>query len=93
MGKEKKRSNGFDGAGWFERQVHLRTRAALNDQGIIASSHSREYKTEYARQLLLFRAERAEFKRRKHEKHLARMAKKTLAGHTCIQQKCGRVSR
>ena len=74
--EEKIKQSGFNGAAWFERQVRMRTRIALNDRGIVASPHSREYQTEYAQQLRLFRAERAEVKRRKHEKCLARLAKK-----------------
>ena len=66
----------FDGARWFEQQVQRRTRAALTERGSTASAHSREYKTEYARQLKLFRAERKEIKRRKAEKHAALRAKK-----------------
>lgn len=77
--EEKTKQSGFNGAAWFEQQVCKRTRAALNDRGINASSHSREYQTEYARQMRLFRAERAEVKRRKHEKYLARMARKMAA--------------
>ncbi len=53
----------FDDKAWFDRQVHSRTRAALD-----------------ARQLELFRAERAEVKRRKQEKYLARLEKKMTAG-------------
>ena len=76
--EKKGKQNGFNGAAWFDRQVHCRTRAALAAQGVTASSRSLEYKAEYARQKKLFRSERAEVKRRKHEKHIARM-KKNLA--------------
>ncbi len=67
----------FNGAAWFDRQVQRRTRAALTERGSSASTKSREYKTEYARQLALFRAERAEVKRRKKEKYAALLEKKT----------------
>ncbi len=74
---EKEQSRGsFDGAAWFERQVQKRTRDELTGRGSTASTHSREYKLEYARQLKLFRAERAEIKKRRKEKYLARMEKK-----------------
>ncbi len=66
----------FNGAAWFERQVQLRTRNALTERGSTANTKSREYKTEYARQLALFRAERMEVKRRKRENYLARLEKK-----------------
>lgn len=69
----------FNGALWFERQVQRRTRAALDARGSTAAAKSREYKAEYKRQLKLFRAERAEKKRRKAEKHAAIMAKKEQA--------------
>jgi len=69
----------FDGAAWFDQQVQRRTRAALNERGSTASTKSREYRTEYARQLKLFRAERAEVKRRKREKYAALLAKKQSA--------------
>ncbi len=74
----------FDGKAWFDRQVHSRTRAALDARGSKASTHSREYRTEYARQLVLFRAERAEVKRRKHEKYLERLEKKMFAGQSGV---------
>jgi len=77
--EEKGQYHPFDGAAWFDRQVQRRTRAALTERGSTAKSHSREYKTEYARQLELFRAERAEVKRRKKEKHAALMEKKLAA--------------
>ena len=64
----------FNGAVWFDRQVQRRTRAALNARGSKAKTKSPEYVTEYERQLKLFRAERAEIKKRKREKHLARLA-------------------
>ena len=70
----------FNGSAWFDRQVQCRTRAALTERGSKASTHSREYKEEYARQIKLFRAERAEVKRRKQEKYLARLEKKMTAG-------------
>lgn len=74
--------NRFNGAAWFDQQVCNRTRAALTARGSIASTRSREYKEEYARQLKLFRAERAEKKRRKAEKYAALMAKKEQARQT-----------
>ncbi len=73
---EKERHGRFDGAAWFDRQVRIRTRSALNERGSKAMTQSREYQTEYARQLALFRAERAEINRRKREKYLARMEKR-----------------
>lgn len=76
---EKGQYHPFDGAAWFDRQVHRRTRAALDERGCIASTKSREYRTEYARQLKLFRAERAEVKRRKKEKYTALLEKKQRA--------------
>lgn len=69
----------FNGALWFDRQVQSRTRAALTERGSHASTRSREYKDEYARQLELFRAERAEIKRRKAEKYAAILEKKDQA--------------
>ncbi len=66
----------FNGAAWFERQVQLRTRNALTERGSTAKTKSREYKTEYARQLALFRAERMEVKRRKREIYLARLERR-----------------
>ena len=78
--EEKGKRNCFNGAAWFDRQVSTRTRDALEARGSKARTHSREYQTEYARQLLLFRAERAEVKRLKREKHLARMEKKMASG-------------
>ena len=73
-GKEQKRP--FNGAAWFDRQVQRRTRAALNVRGSKAKSKSQEYKTEYARQLALFRAERMEVKRKKAERYASRMERK-----------------
>ena len=67
---------GFNGAAWFERQVRARTRAALRERGSAASTHSAEYRAEYARQRRLFQAERAEIKRRKAEIFAERMKKK-----------------
>ncbi len=69
----------FNGALWFEQQVQRRTRAALTKRGSTASTKSREYQTEYAQQLALFRAERAKVKQRKAEKYAALMAKKAAA--------------
>ena len=69
----------FNGAAWFDHQVQKRTRNALTERGSTASTKSREYRTEYARQLKLFRAERAEVKRRKREKYAALLAKKQSA--------------
>ena len=71
--------NRFNGAAWFDRQVASRTRAALDARGSTASTKSREYRIEYARQLALFRAERAKVKRRKAEKYAALLAKKERA--------------
>ena len=53
----------FNGSAWFEKQVQMRTRAALQARGSKASTHSREYQQEYALQLSLFSAERTEKKR------------------------------
>ena len=80
-GKMNEQSNGnrFNGAAWFDRQVASRTRAALDARGSTASTKSREYRIEYARQLALFRAERAKVKRRKAEKYAALLAKKERA--------------
>ena len=80
-GKKMNRENHsqFNGAAWFDRQVHSRTRAALDERGSGATTKSREYRIEYARQLTLFRAERAEVKRRKAEKYAALLAKKEQA--------------
>lgn len=78
MGKKGQQCH-FNGAAWFDRQVHIRTRTALTERGSTASSRSLEYKTEYKQQIKLFRAERAEVKKRKHEKHLARIEKKLAA--------------
>lgn len=75
---EKKQQCHFNGAAWFERQVHIRTRTALTERGSTASAKSQEYKAEYKRQIRLFRAERAEVKKRKHEKYLARMEKRQV---------------
>ena len=66
----------FNGAAWFDYQVQKRTRNALTERGSKAKTKSREYKTEYARQLALFRAERMEVKRKKAEKYAALMEKK-----------------
>ena len=66
----------FNGAAWFDHQVKKRTRNALTERGSTAKTKSREYKTEYARQLALFRAERMEVKRKKAEKYAALMEKK-----------------
>ena len=68
--------NGFDGAAWFDHQVRTRTRAALRERGREVATSSGEYQAEFGRQLALFRAERAEVKRRKKEKYRARMEKK-----------------
>ena len=74
MGETWKR-NRFNGAAWFDRQVCIRTRAALDERGSKARHHSAEYQKEYKQQLKLFRAERAKVKEMKHEKYLARMKK------------------
>ena len=66
----------FNGAAWFDYQVQKRTRAALTERGSTVKTKSREYKTEYARQLALFRAERMEVKRKKAEKYAALMERK-----------------
>jgi len=73
---EKRQYHPFNGAAWFDRQVQRRTRAALTERGSTAKTKSREYKTEYARQLALFRAERAEVKRKKAERYASRMERK-----------------
>ena len=73
---EKRQYHPFNGAAWFERQVQLRTRAALTERGSKAKTKSQEYKTEYELQLALFRAERAEVKRKKAERCAARMERK-----------------
>ena len=77
----KKKHKPFDGATWFDRQVSIRTRAALDERGSTAESSSLEYKTEYARQVKLFRAERAIIKQRKKEKHIAKSKKRMAADH------------
>ena len=64
----------FDGAAWFRKQMLNRTRAALNEKGSKAKPGSNEYQAEYDRQLSIYRAERAEVKKRKAEKYAARMA-------------------
>ncbi len=69
----------FNGNVWFENQVRFRTRAALTAKGSKAGCRTAEYNQEYQRQLALFRAERAEVKRRKQEKNLARAKKDTPA--------------
>ena len=73
---EKRQYHPFNGAAWFERQVQYRTRAALTERGSTAKSKSQEYRTEYARQLALFRAERMEVKRKKAERYASRMERK-----------------
>lgn len=72
----------YDVAAWYKRQMHSRTRAALNERGSKAGIHSREYKTEYKRQQELFIAERREIKRRRKEKYLARVKKRLAAEGT-----------
>ncbi len=69
---------GFNGSAWFDRQVRARTRAALRERGSSASARSLEYRDEYERQLLLFRAERAAIKKRKAELYAERTKKKTI---------------
>ena len=59
------RQKRFNGAAWAEKQVRIRTRAALTARGSKVSTHSREYMMEYALQLALFRAERIEKKRKR----------------------------
>jgi hypothetical protein len=73
---ERRQHHPFNGAAWFDHQVQKRTRNALTERGSKAKTKSREYKTEYARQLALFRAERMEVKRKKAEKYAALMEKK-----------------
>ena len=80
MRPQKDRVNHFDGNKWFENKVRNRTRAALTERGSKASAHSAEYNAEYKKQYALFRAERAEIKRSKHEKKLARRKEKRCAG-------------
>ena len=70
----------FNGALWFEQQVAKRTRAALTARGSNAPVNSREYQVEHAKQLVRFRAERAEVKRRKAEKYAALMASRAEQG-------------
>lgn len=82
--EEKRKRKPFDGAAWFDRQVSIRTRAALDERGSAAKSSSREYKTEYARQVKLFRAERAIIKRRKKEKYIAKSKERMEADHLGI---------
>ena len=77
MAHDKSRG-GFDGSTWFEHQVRTRTRAALRERSSTASARSLEYRDEYERQLLLFRAERAAIKKRKAELYAERMKKKTI---------------
>lgn len=77
MAHDKSRGS-FDGAAWFERQVRCRTREALCERGSEASTHSTEYRAEYARQMLLFRAERAAIKKRKAEIYAERLKKKMI---------------
>jgi hypothetical protein len=79
--EDKRKRKPFDGTAWFDRQVSIRTRAALDERGSTAKSSSREYKTEYARQVKLFRAERAIIKQRKKEKHIAKSKKRMAADH------------
>ena len=77
MAHDKSRG-GFDGNLWFESKVRARTRDALCARGSEASTHSAEYRAEYARQLLLFRAERAAIKKRKAEIYAERMKKRMI---------------
>ena len=70
---------GFNGSAWFDRQVRTRTRAALRERGSTASPRSLEYRDEYERQLLLFRAERAAVKKRKAEIYAARLKKRMIS--------------
>ena len=79
--EDKRKRKRFDGATWFDRQVSIRTRAALDERGSTAESSSLEYKTEYARQVKLFRAERAIIKQRKKEKHIAKSKKRMATDH------------
>jgi len=76
---EQKTVKRFNGAAWFDRQVQRRTRAALTQRGSKASTRSKEYKAEYARQLECFRAERAEVKRRKEVARIIREQNKAKA--------------
>ena len=77
--EDKSNQSSFDRGAWFERQVRMRTRAALNARGSKAKTCSPEYRAEYLRQSRLFRAERAAVKQRKREKHLARLEKQQAA--------------
>ena len=76
---EQHTGNRFNGAAWFDQQVRNRTRAALTARGSKASTRSREYQIEYARQLESFREERAMVKQRRAEKYAERMAKRAEA--------------
>ncbi len=66
----------FNGAAWFEKQVHRRTRAALAERGSTAKANSREYRMEYERQRTAFRAIRREKKAEKAKKHAEREARR-----------------
>ena len=66
----------FNGAAWFEKQVHRRTRVALAERGSTAKSNSFEYRREYQRQLAAFRAIRWEKKAEKAKKHAEREARR-----------------
>ncbi|MCR4805358.1 MAG: hypothetical protein K5981_06845 [Clostridia bacterium] len=81
MGENERRCR-FDGNAWFLNQVRCRTRAALNARGSRAKADSSEYKAEYARQLKLFRAERAEVKQRRRKKFQEREKNRLNAGRT-----------
>ena len=65
----------FDGSLWFENELRRRTREALNEKGLKAGTGSPVYRAEYARQLEILRAERAEVKRRRAEKLAQRLAR------------------
>ncbi len=82
--EERKKRSRFDGNAWFEQQVRTRTRNALTARGVKASAHSQAYRDEYARQLALFRAERAEIKERRRKKYAEREKKRLNAGRTGV---------
>ena len=66
----------FNRAAWFEKQVHRRTRAALDERGSTAKPKSREYREEYERQRTAFRAIRREKKAEKARKRAERGARR-----------------
>lgn len=74
MGKANKPGR-FDGARWFEKQVRMRTREALDQRGIEVKTHHPIYVQEYQVQLKQFRKERAAVKQRKAEKRIQKQRK------------------